>query len=143
MKKAVEITKSFPYTIPCSTSNRICLANTRRKIDRTLEGQRWEKIHGYIRVSAKEQNEGRQRIAIQESDFFITRICTDKVSGKNFERPQLLRVLKPGDILVVKSIDRLGRNYKEILEQWRILTKQKEVRIVVLDTPLLDTRREK
>ena len=80
---------------------------------------------------------------MQESDFFITRIYTDKVSGKNFERPQLLRVLKPGDILVVKSIDRLGRNYKEILEQWRILTKQKEVRIIVLDTPLLDTRREK
>lgn len=80
---------------------------------------------------------------MQESDFFISRIYTDKVSGKNFERPQLLRVLKPGDILVVKSIDRLGRNYKEILEQWRILTKQKEVRIIVLDTPLLDTRREK
>ncbi len=104
-----------------------------------------EKIYGYIRVSTREQNEDRQLIAMQESDFSINQIYIDKVSGKDFERPQyqqMLRRLKAGDILVVKSIDRLGRNYKEILEQWRLLTKQKEIHIVVLDMPLLDTRRE-
>lgn len=104
-----------------------------------------EKTYGYIRVSTREQNEDRQLIALQEFPIPARRIFMDKMSGKDFQRPQyqrLLRLLKPGNILVVKSIDRLGRNYQEILEQWRLLTKQKKVHIVVLDMPLLDTRRE-
>ena len=103
------------------------------------------KIYGYIRVSTKDQNEDRQIIALQEFSPPIHKTYIDKVSGKDFQRPEyqkMLRILKPGDLLVVKSIDRLGRNYKDILQQWRILTKQKNVHIVVLDIPLLDTRRE-
>lgn len=101
-------------------------------------------IYGYIRVSTKEQNEDRQLIAMRE--FGVDRIYTDKQSGKNFERPQyqkLLRKLKRDDTLVVKSIDRLGRNYEEILEQWRVITKEKQSAIVVLDMPLLDTRQSR
>ena len=102
--------------------------------------------YGYARVSTKEQNEERQLIAlaafgIQKRDIFV-----DKQSGKDFERTQyrrLIRKLKDGDTLVVKSIDRLGRNYEEILEQWRVITKEKRAAIVVLDMPLLDTRRGK
>ncbi len=102
--------------------------------------------YGYIRVSTKEQNEDRQRIAMQELAIPESNIFMDKQSGKDFERPQyrkLLRKLKKDDLLYVKSIDRLGRNYSEILEQWRILTKEKVIDIVVLDMPLLDTRRGK
>ena len=105
-----------------------------------------EKTYGYIRVSTREQNEDRQLIALQEFPIPARRIFMDKMSGKDFQRPQyqrLLRLLKPGNILVVKSIDRLGRNYQEILEQWRLLTKQKKVHIVVLDMPLLDTRKNR
>lgn len=101
-------------------------------------------IYGYVRVSTKEQNEDRQLLAMQE--FGVDRIYTDKQSGKDFERPQyqkLLRKLKNGDTLVIKSIDRLGRNYEEILEQWRIITKEKNAAIVVLDMPLLDTRQNR
>ena len=102
--------------------------------------------YGYIRVSTRDQNEDRQLIAmnglsIQEKNIFV-----DKQSGKDFERPQykrLVKKLKPDDLLYIKSIDRLGRNYTEILEQWRILTKEKGVDICVLDMPLLDTRRGK
>jgi len=100
--------------------------------------------YGYVRVSTKEQNEDRQVIAMQE--FGVDRIFMDKQSGKDFDRPQyrrLIKKLKPDDILVVKSIDRLGRNYEEILEQWRIITKEKHAAIVVLDMPLLDTRKSK
>lgn len=100
--------------------------------------------YGYVRVSTKEQNEDRQMIAMR--DFKVDRIYLDKQSGKDFERPQyrkLLKKLKPDDILAVKSIDRLGRNYEEILEQWRIITKEKRAAIVVLDMPLLDTRKSK
>ena len=99
--------------------------------------------YGYARVSTKEQNEDRQIIAMQEFGVAASRIILDKQSGKNFERPgycQLMQKLKAGDTLVIKSIDRLGRNYDEILEQWRLLTKEKQVSIVVLDMPLLDTR---
>ena len=99
--------------------------------------------YGYIRVSTKEQNEDRQIIAMREFGVADRRIILDKQSGKDFERPgyrRLVRKLKAGDTLVIKSIDRLGRNYDEILEQWRILTKEKQVSIVVLDIPLLDTR---
>lgn len=100
--------------------------------------------YGYIRVSTKEQNEDRQRIALQKAGVLEQNIVLDKQSGKDFNRPgyqQLYQKMKPGDVLFVKSIDRLGRNYNEILEQWRILTKERRIFIVVLDMPLLDTRR--
>ena len=102
--------------------------------------------YGYVRVSTKEQNEDRQLIALRELRVPEKNIYMDKQSGKDFERPQykkLIRKLKKDDILYIKSIDRLGRNYEEILEQWRILTKDKRIDIVVLDMPLLDTRRGK
>ena len=98
-------------------------------------------VYGYIRVSTREQNEARQMDAMKQ--FGVDRVMMDKQSGKNFDRPayqRLLRRLKPGDVLVVKSIDRLGRNYRDILEQWRIITKEKQVAIVVIDMPLLNTR---
>ena len=103
-------------------------------------------IYGYIRVSTREQNEDRQLIALREAGVTDKFIYTDKQSGKDFNRPkykQLLRKLKRDDLLYVKSIDRLGRNYEEILQQWRLLTKDRGVDIVVLDMPLLDTRRGK
>ena len=104
------------------------------------------RIYGYIRVSSHDQNEDRQRIALKEIGVEDRHIYLDKQSGKNFDRPQykrLLKKLKKNDLLYIKSIDRLGRNYEEILQQWRILTKEKGVDIVVLDMPLLDTRRGK
>ena len=100
-------------------------------------------LYGYIRVSSKQQNEERQRIALLNFGVSQENIYMDKQSGKNFERPQyrnLIEHLKQGDTLIIKSIDRLGRNYVEIIEQWRIITKDKKVDIVVLDIPLLDTR---
>ncbi len=99
--------------------------------------------YGYVRVSTREQNEQRQIIAMKEHGIDAARIFMDKQSGKDFERKnykRLLRKLKSGDTLVIKSIDRLGRNYEEILEQWRCITKEKQAAIVVLDMPLLDTR---
>ena len=99
--------------------------------------------YGYIRVSTKEQNEDRQLAAMREFGVEDSRIVLDKQSGKDFNRPgyrRLIQKLKAGDTLVIKSIDRLGRNYEEILEQWRLLTKEKQVAIAVLDMPLLDTR---
>lgn len=103
-------------------------------------------IYGYVRVSTREQNEDRQMRALQEVKIPESNIYVDKQSGKDFNRPRyrrMLRKMKPEDLLYVKSIDRLGRNYEEILEQWRILTKEKKVDIVVIDMPLLDTRRGK
>ena len=102
--------------------------------------------YGYIRVSTREQNEQRQLIAMQEFGISENRIYMDKQSGKDFERKnykKMVRKLKKDDTLVVKSIDRLGRNYEEILEQWRIITKEKQAAIVVLDMPLLDTRQNR
>lgn len=102
-----------------------------------------EIVYGYIRVSSKDQNEARQQIAMREFGVEAQRVYLDRQSGKDFNRPQyqrLMRRLKKGDTLVVKSIDRLGRNYEEIIEQWRLITKEKEAAIVVLDMPLLDTR---
>ena len=102
--------------------------------------------YGYARVSTKEQNEQRQIIALEEFGLNLRQIFIDKQSGKDFERAnyqRLTRRLKEGDTLVVKSIDRLGRNYNEILEQWRIITKEKGAAIVVLDMPLLDTRKNR
>ncbi len=102
--------------------------------------------YGYARVSTREQNERRQLIALWEFGIEDDRIYMDRQSGKNFERTQYRRLLgrlSCGDTLVIKSIDRLGRNYEEILEQWRIITKEKQVGIVVLDMPLLDTRQNR
>ena len=103
-------------------------------------------LYGYIRVSTREQNEDRQILALKELSIPEKHLFIDKQSGKDFERPQyrkMVRKLKKDDLLYIKSIDRLGRNYSEILEQWRILTKGKGIDIVVLDMPLLDTRRGK
>lgn len=103
-------------------------------------------IYAYVRVSTREQNEDRQLIAMNELQVLQKNIFIDKQSGKDFDRPQykkLLKKLRKDDLLYIKSIDRLGRNYNEIQEQWRILTKDKGADIVVLDMPLLDTRRGK
>ena len=103
-------------------------------------------IYAYVRVSTREQKEDRQLIAMNELQVPKKNIFIDKQSGKDFERPRykkLIKRLKKDDLLYIKSIDRLGRNYNEIQEQWRILTKEKAVDIVVLDMPLLDTRRGK
>lgn len=111
-----------------------------------MPGRTENKIYGYVRVSTREQNEDRQLIALNEAEVPRQNVYMDKQSGKDFDRPQykkLVRRMKKDDLLYIKSIDRLGRNYAEILEQWRILTKDKGVDIVVLDMPLLDTRRGK
>lgn len=102
--------------------------------------------YGYCRVSTKDQHEDRQRIALINFGVPTKNIVVDKVSGKNFNRPayqKLIKKLKPNDLLVIKSIDRLGRNYTDIIEQWRIITNEKKADIVVLDMPLLDTRNKK
>lgn len=102
-----------------------------------------ETMYGYVRVSSRDQNEARQLQAMQTFGITADRIVVEKQSGKDFNRPQyrkLLRKLKENDVFVVQSIDRLGRNYTEIIEQWRIITKEKHADIVVLDMPLLDTR---
>lgn len=128
--------------------------NTHRFVDASKEQAAWQAgacrrqsvadgpiTYGYIRVSTREQNEARQVEAMKA--FKVDCVLIDKQSGKNFDRPayqKLLCKLKAGDVLVVKSIDRLGRNYSDILEQWRVLTKEKGVAIVVIDMPLLDTR---
>ena len=102
------------------------------------------KVYGYIRISTKEQHADRQWIAMQTFGVPRQQIFLDEQSGKDFQRPaymKLLRLLTAEDTLVIKSIDRLGRNYEEVLEQWRIITKEKKVSVVVLDMPLLDTRK--
>ena len=104
------------------------------------------KTYGYIRVSSIDQNESRQCLAMQKRDIPEKHIFIDKISGKDFHRPQyraMLSRLKPGDQICITSIDRLGRNYKEIQQQWHLLTKDMKVDILVLDMPLLDTRRDK
>lgn len=103
-------------------------------------------IYGYVRVSSRNQNEDRQLIALGEVGVSDRNIYVDKQSGKDFNRPQykkLIRKMKKDDLLYIKSIDRLGRNYNEIMQQWRVLTKEKGIDIAVLDMPLLDTRRGK
>lgn len=102
--------------------------------------------YGYARVSSKDQNEGRQLTVFHEMNVSEQNIYVDKQSGKDFDRPmyqELMRKIKRDDLIYIKSIDRLGRNYKEILEQWKFITKDKEADIVVLDMPVLDTRRGK
>lgn len=103
-------------------------------------------IYGYVRVSSIDQNEDRQLVEMKKVNILSQNIFIDKQSGKNFERPEykrLIETLKEGDLLYILSIDRLGRNYEEIQEQWRILTKEKNVNICVIDMPLLDTRNGK
>ena len=103
-------------------------------------------LYGYIRVSTRDQNEDRQLIALRELHIPEKNIFIDKQSGKDFNRPQykkLMKKLKQGDLLMIQSIDRLGRNYEEVQNQWRVLTKEKEVDICVIDMPLLDTRQGK
>lgn len=104
------------------------------------------KIYGYVRVSSRDQNEDRQIITMREMNVPEANIYIDKQSGKDFNRPQykrLLRKVKANDLIYIKSIDRLGRNYAEILDQWKVITKDKQVDLCVMDMPLLDTRREK
>lgn len=99
--------------------------------------------YGYIRVSTKEQNIDRQLSAILKEDIEMNKIYIDKASGKNFNRKQyrkLMKKIKSGDELYIKSIDRLGRNYDEIIKEWNLITKEKNAEIIVLDFPLLDTR---
>ena len=108
-----------------------------------IEGDDKMKTYAYIRVSSTDQNEDRQLLAMQELNIPSSHIYTDKQSGKDFDRPaykELMAKLKVGDVLFIVSIDRLGRNYEEIQNQWRVLTKEKRVDIVVIDMPLLDTR---
>ena len=103
-------------------------------------------IYGYVRVSTREQNASRQMIAMEEFGVSPKNIFIDKQSGKDFERPQykkLIRKLKPNDVVVFKSIDRMGRNYDDILEQWKVITKNISADIVVIDMPILDTRKSK
>lgn len=104
------------------------------------------KTYGYVRVSSKDQKEDRQVDAMLDFGVERANIVVEKMSGKDFERPgykRLVRKMKQNDVLVVKSIDRLGRNYEDILEQWRYLTKNKKVCVVVMDMPLLDTRKDR
>lgn len=127
-----------------ATATTAATAQSAPTVDTTNNGggqHSTERRLGYIRVSTREQNEARQVDALQS--FGVDKLYMDKQSGKDFARPayhQLLADLKEGDVLVVKSIDRLGRNYEEILDQWRLITKTKGAAIVVLDMPLLDTR---
>ena len=103
-------------------------------------------VYGYCRVSSRDQNEDRQMVAMHEMQVPEQNIYIDKQSGKDFNRPmykRLMRKVKPDDLIYIKSIDRLGRNYEEILEQWKLITKEKKVDVCVLDMPLLDTRRGK
>ena len=105
-----------------------------------------KKIFGYVRVSTREQNEDRQIVALKDAGVPEKNIYMDKLSGKNFNRPQYKRLLKKLDgesVLFIKSIDRLGRNYRDLSDQWRIITKDKKADVVVIDMPILDTRREK
>ena len=105
-----------------------------------------QKIYGYARISTREQNEDRQILALKEMGVPEKNIFLDKMSGKNFDRPQykkMLRKLNSNSVLFIKSIDRLGRSYKDLSEQWRIITKEKGADVVVIDMPLLDTRRDK
>ena len=111
-----------------------------------MENTEKQKVYGYVRVSTKEQNEDRQIIALKEMGVPEANIYMDKLSGKDFERPQYKKLLKKLDsnsVLFIKSIDRLGRSYRDLSEQWRTITKEKGADVVVIDMPILDTRREK
>jgi len=147
MKKVRKFLTSelFSFSFHCMGCTALFYYNGMEQITQTERGT-YMSSYGYMRVSTRDQNEDRQLIALLDVGIEPEKIYTDKQSGKDFERPQyrkLVRKLKKDDLIFVKSIDRLGRNYVEILEQWRILTKEKGVDIVVLDMPLLDTRRGK
>ena len=124
----------------------LMISYERKEQGGTVYKMEMRNVYGYVRVSTREQREDRQIIAMEEVKVPGKNIFMDKQSGKDFERPmykKMLKKLKEDDLLYIKSIDRLGRNYEEILEQWRLLTKEKKIDIVVLDMPLLDTRRGK
>lgn len=125
----------------CDRMRMLCILTVmKRRFIKSME------VYGYVRVSSRDQNEDRQLVAMQEVHVAPDHIYTDKQSGKDFHRPKynkLMKLIRPGDLIYVKSIDRLGRNYEEIQNQWRIITKEKKADIVVIDMPLLDTRRGK
>lgn len=130
---------AYRYYRACQVGGEIIL-NAKMKITKS------RKIYGYVRVSSTDQNDDRQMIALRQLDIPINQIYIDKQSGKDFQRPAyqaLLKKVRPSDIIYVLSIDRLGRNYDEIQNQWRLLTKERGVDIVVIDMPLLDTRLNK
>ncbi len=138
------------FSIPSAGKGRVCALCLREGIPGQTRKDKGEpgmkNSYGYVRVSTREQNESRQLLALGEAQVPAKNIYMDKQSGKDFERPmyrRLLKKLRPYDLLYIKSIDRLGRNYREILEQWQFLTKEKKIDIIVLDMPLLDTRRGK
>lgn len=138
---------SPPAAMPCgacvNTSCKMGILNTIN--DRRLSGVA-EKVYGYVRVSSRDQNEERQMIAMRQFGVESRNIYVDKQSGRDFNRPSYRRMLArlgEGDTMVVKSIDRLGRNYDDILEQWRCITKEKKAAIVVLDMSLLNTRQNR
>ena len=125
---------------------KVCGGGQKNSVTIKTEKEGDSMIYGYIRVSSIDQNESRQLVALHNAGVNDKHIYIDKQSGKDFERPQykkLVKKLKPGDLLYILSIDRLGRNYVEIQNQWRILTKENGVDICVLDMPLLDTRQGK
>lgn len=120
--------------------------NYQRKRSAKYNMDKEPKLIGYARVSTAHQNEDRQVIALKEMGVLEKNIYVDKMTGKNFERPQykkMLRKLDDNSVLFIKSIDRLGRSYPDLCEQWRVITKEKKADVVVIDMPLLDTRREK
>lgn len=138
--------------VGCSSTNEVLLTVFCIMEDKTLglhclrKGFDKMAVYGYIRVSTADQNTARQFVALEKLKIPKNNLYVDKQSGKDFNRPaykRLLKRLKEGDLLYIKSIDRLGRNYEEIQEQWRILTKEKKIDIVVLDMSLLDTRNGK
>ena len=139
-----KVNSTFQSYVALYPQNILRIENPLHSFAKGKKGERMEKkMYGYVRVSSRDQNVARQLIAMSEFGVEEKNIIIEKQSGKDFERPQyikLMKKLRTGDILVIKSIDRLGRNYNEILEQWRTITKEKKVGIVVLDMPLLDTR---
>ncbi len=143
MKKCREKSRLFLYDTDSLLCNNSVYIGTCKTLSK---GEDMGNIYGYVRVSDRNQNEDRQIIAMQQMEVPKHNIYTDKQSGKDFNRPmyrQLMKKVRPDDVIFIKSIDRLGRNYEEILEQWKVITKEKKVDICVLDMPLLDTWRGK
>ena len=134
---------AFYFEATCSEAAQASTIKNLTKIDKKMKGAGYIKTYAYIRVSTTDQNEDRQLDAMTALNIPQSRIFIDKQSGKDFNRPlykALIKKLRAGDLLYIKSIDRLGRNYEEIQNQWRLLTKERSIDIVVLDMPLLDTR---
>lgn len=142
-KMMTEMDTTKKIVVEKTSQKKITVEEAMAEKDATEKTATTPRMFGYVRVSTREQNEDRQLIALHDFHVPGENVFIDKQSGKDFDRPQyqrLLKKIKRGDILVVKSIDRLGRNYDDILWQWRLITKEKNVDIVILDMPLLDTR---